>query len=67
MKKPYDSLTYSHPRSLEQAFGPYERWGPVVEKDDDLPEMTLADTIFLYASVLTFCFLIINVLHGLFQ
>lgn len=67
MKKPYDPLTYSHPRSLEQAFGPYERWGPVVYKDDDFPDMTLAEAILLYAGVLVFSFLIISVLNGLFQ
>ena len=67
MRKPYDPLTYSHPRSLEQAFGPYERWGPVVDKDEDFPDMTLAEAILLYAGVLVFSFLIVNVLKGLFQ
>ncbi len=67
MKKPYDPLTYTHPRTLEAAFGPYERWGPIVEKDDDFPDMTLGEAVLTYASVLTASFLIINVLHGIFQ
>lgn len=63
--KPHDPITYRHPRTLEEAFGPYERWGPIVSEDE--PEMTLGEAILTYASVLTASFLIINVLHGLFQ
>jgi len=64
--QPHDPITYCHPRTLEQAFGPYERWGPVVDKDEDFPDMTFAEAILLYAGVLVFSFLIVNVLKGLF-
>lgn len=63
--KPHDPITYRHPRTLEEAFGPYERWGPIVNEDE--PEMTLGEAVLIYASVLTASFLIINVLQGLFQ
>jgi hypothetical protein len=65
--KPHDPITYRHPRTLEEAFGPYERWGPIVDKDEDFPDMTLGEAVLIYVSVLTFSFLIINVLQGLFQ
>jgi hypothetical protein len=46
-KKPYDPLTYAHPRTLEEAFGPGEG-GPVVPMADPknpegLPEMDWFD------------------------
>lgn len=65
--KPHDPITYRHPRTLEEAFGPYERWGPIADKDEDFPNITLGEAVLIYVSVLTASFLIINVLQGLFQ
>jgi hypothetical protein len=50
-KKPYDPLTYAHPRTLEEAFGPGEG-GPVVPMADPknpegLPEMDWFDRLLL--------------------
>jgi len=56
MKK-RDSITYCHPRSLEQAFGPYERWGEIVEMEQ--PKMDWEDKIILWAAPVVCIFLIV--------
>jgi hypothetical protein len=62
-KKPYDPLTYAHPRTLEEAFGPGEG-GPVVPMADPknpegLPEMDWFDRSLLVIIPLVLVVLII--------
>jgi hypothetical protein len=52
-----DPLTYVHPRTVEQAFGPGER-GPVVEKDAE-PEMHWDDKLMLWVAPAVVIFLIV--------
>jgi len=54
----HDLITYRHPRSLEEAFGPYERWGEIVEMDAQ-PEMDWEDKIVLWAAPVVAIFLIV--------
>lgn len=54
----HDPITYRHPRTLEEAFGPYERWGEVVEKDAQ-SEMDLADKAVLWAAPVAVIFLVL--------
>lgn len=44
----YDFLTYTHPRTMEQAFGPGHR-DPIVSEFDDAP-IDYKDKIVLWAS-----------------
>lgn len=52
-----DPITYSHPRTLEQAFGPYERWGEIVEMDQ--PKMDWEDKLVLWVAPIVAIFLIV--------
>jgi hypothetical protein len=52
-----DPLTYKHPRTIEQAFGPSER-GPLVEKDAE-PEMYWDDKLMLWVAPAIVMFLIV--------
>ena len=49
---------YVYPRTLEEAFGPYERWGKVVEKDAQ-PEMDWEDKAVLWAAPVAVIFFIV--------
>jgi len=53
-----DPITYRHPRTLEEAFGPYERWGEVVEKDTQ-QEMDWQDKAVLWMAPVVVIFLIV--------
>ena len=53
-----DHITYRHPRTLEEAFGPYERWGEVVEKDAQ-QEMDWEDKAVLWMAPVVVIFLIV--------
>jgi hypothetical protein len=66
-KKPYDPLTYVYPRTLESAFGPYERWGEISLPEDEYPEMTLPVAMLTYFGATLLAFLIITAIAGLFQ
>jgi hypothetical protein len=64
--KRYDPLTYRHPRTLEEAFGPYEgRY--ICEEDDGFPPMRTRDAIALYISALALAYIIFTALAGMFQ
>ena len=65
--KRYDPITYRHPRTLEEAFGPYERWGEISLPEDEYPEMTLPVAILTYFGATLLAFLIITAIAGLFQ
>lgn len=52
-----DPITYIHPRTLEQAFGPYERWGEIVEMDQ--PKMDWEDKLVLWVAPIVAIFLIV--------
>ena len=52
-----DHITYRHPRTLEQAFGPYERWGEIVEMDE--PKMDWEDKLILWVAPIVAIFLIV--------
>lgn len=52
-----DHITYRHPRTLEQAFGPYERWGEIVEMDQ--PKMDWEDKLVLWVAPIVAIFLIV--------
>lgn len=52
-----DTLTYVHPRTMEQAFGPGER-GPVEEKDTP-PAMDWQDKIVLWLAPVVVVFVIV--------
>lgn len=52
-----DTLTYVHPRTLEQAFGPGER-GPLFEKETDSP-MDWQDKIVLWLAPVVVVFVIV--------
>lgn len=67
MIRKYDPITYRHPRTLEEAFGPYERWGEIGLPEDDFPEMTLAVSMATYFGAVMLSFIIFTALAGLFQ
>lgn len=52
-----DTLTYVHPRTMEQAFGPGER-GPLVEQEP-MPSMDWQDKIVLWLAPVVVVFVII--------
>ena len=52
-----DTLTYVHPRTMEQAFGPGER-GPLFERDVDMP-MDWQDKIVLWLAPVVVVFVIV--------
>lgn len=52
-----DTLTYVHPRTMEQAFGPGER-GPLFEKEIDMP-MDWQDKIVLWLAPAVVIFLVL--------
>lgn len=53
-----DPITYRHPRTLEEAFGPYERCGEVVEKDAQ-QEVDWEDKAVLWMAPVVVIFLIV--------
>lgn len=59
MNRKYDPITYCHPRTLEEAFGPGER-GPLFEKDEPKP-MDWEDKLVLWLvpAVLLFIMLLL--------
>jgi hypothetical protein len=50
-KKFHDPLTYRHPRSMEDAFGPYER-NNLHHKEEKLPGDSVQDKITIFISAL---------------
>jgi hypothetical protein len=66
MIRKYDPITHRYPRTLEEAFGPYER-GNIQEDDDGFPPMPLLDALLVYAGALLFAYLTITALVGLFK
>jgi hypothetical protein len=52
-----DTLTYVHPRTMEQAFGPGER-GPLFERDAEF-EMDWQDKIVLWLAPVAVVFVIV--------
>jgi hypothetical protein len=65
--KHYDQITYRYPRTLEEAFGPYERWGEISLPEDEYPEITLPVAALTYFGATLLAFLIITAIAGLFQ
>jgi hypothetical protein len=50
-KKFHDPLTYRYPRSMEEAFGPYER-DNLYHKEDKLPGESAQDKIAILVSAI---------------
>ena len=65
--KRYDQITYRHPRTLEEAFGPYERWGEISLPEDEYPKTTLTVAILAYFAANLLAFLLFTALVGLFK
>lgn len=61
-----DTLNYTYPRTIEQAFGPNEH-GPLHDPDDDYPSMSWIGALALYFSIMVFSFFVVTLLKGLFE
>jgi hypothetical protein len=64
MKRKYDSLTYRHPRTLEEAFGPYERWGEIIDPNDEAYETTLIESLMIYVGAAMLAFFLFVAISG---
>jgi hypothetical protein len=61
-----DTLTYRYPRTLEEAFGPYEGVG-LVDPDEDYPPMTLSIALATYFGAVTLSVCVFALITGVMK